>query len=450
MPLDCNEMSLENRPLSTEGYQIPTDNKKMAPPITELNVNSISLDCESQSTLCTEPQDDFESILCMEYLPESDCLDFPRDWLVPLLPDSKNSVESYELYALSTEIVTLKDRVTNLESELRHLSTDRNRAVTEKSTRYVSAMIINIESDHLNGTEPDSRMNSDDYTDTENSELNESIEQSSDTMEDSHLNESVEPSPVYGTETTESSEGNESVKQSTHTPMLRDNNEAPVSDTSGNSSNIDLNSLFGESSSQMENENKNDSRDGSERINSLKLESEPTTEKSTKCALCQGTHSIWKCEIFKSYNLDSRWKKAKELGLCFRCLGVRHKASSCKKTKICGINKCRLSHATLLHDENRRKMLRESKAKQRGERDVCPPAASGADDEPPEQCYPPGGENNLLGEPPDLIEPSGGDNGEIFSSFETLAPSIGTDEDKQVTDLCHWLMPIPTVDPGGS
>ncbi len=364
---------LGNGPLATEGegYELPTDSGH-------------------------------RSILSIEDLPCDSYKDmgFPREWMIPLLPcDGKVDSEN-EIQALRTELDALKDRVSQLESKQRQYSSMDTlySAVTEKSTRYVSAIMIDISrnanADELNGigNELDRR--------------NESVAQS---MEDFPLNESVEPSLVYGTDEESSElnefvepttlERNESVEQSaTDVPVLHGNRENPAS----HASNIDLSDLFEEPNSQMDEEN-----------------DRQTTESgsSIKCAMCKSdAHSIWKCEAFKYLNMESRWKKAKELGLCFRCLGAKHKALTCKKTKTCGINKCRLNHASLLHDETRRRAKRKISHSS---------------------------ENNAV-----HCEPSGGENEE--NKNLTPVPYFGTVEDKQVIDLCYWLMPIPTVDPGGS
>ena len=461
---------------------------------------------DSESVLCTGYQENNGSVLCIDSLPQSDHLnsnemsremgplpsdnygkmDFPREWRVRWLPVGGSNEN--ELHALSSELAALRDRVAWLENALKHVTSDKKQCnLTESKGHFVSAFSIpvnyetdgqidSVDNDHndaeISSVESDSEsyrnratldlenhsngignkskrhVDNNNYPGmAESFEGNESIEQSGDTMEDIHLNESVEPreensklnESVYGTDA-ESRDRDEFLQQTaSDVPVLQDNRERSASDASS----VDLSNLFGESHSQM---------DGDNSVvvdqHSMNGAGQPTV----KCALCQGTHSIWKCENFKSYNLDSRWKKAKELGLCFRCLGVRHKASSCKKTKICGINKCRLSHATLLHDENRRKMLRDLKTRKSVDRRISLPAAdAGVSDGSFDSA------RNDEDEPPDHIEPSGDENGEI-SDFENPVPSEGYSHDvtetKSDMDLMSWLMPIPVpavdVDPGGS
>ncbi len=85
---NSNLKGLGSDPSTTEGYELPTD---------------------------------IESILDVEHLPESyNNLEFPREWMLPLLPFGVNSNLSGshedELHALRTEIAVLKDRVSELET----------------------------------------------------------------------------------------------------------------------------------------------------------------------------------------------------------------------------------------------------------------------------------------------------------------------------------------------
>ncbi len=76
-----------------------------------------------------------------------------------------------------------------------------------------------------------------------------------------------------------------------------------------------------------------------------------------RCAFCQDcTHSIHSCEYFGYLQVGDRWNVAKKLKLCFRCLNNEptHLGKHCMESKVCGINRCRLSHHQLLHDERRR------------------------------------------------------------------------------------------------
>ena len=82
-----------------------------------------------------------------------------------------------------------------------------------------------------------------------------------------------------------------------------------------------------------------------------------------RCAFCQDcTHSIHSCEYFRYLQVGDRWNVAKKLKLCFRCLNDKHFGKDCPRTRVCGINRCRLSHDRLLHDEKRRQNMRNSRA----------------------------------------------------------------------------------------
>ncbi len=91
-------------------------------------------------------------------------------------------------------------------------------------------------------------------------------------------------------------------------------------------------------------------------------EAECVHSKKKVCTHCGGMHPITTCNDFKSLSLDDRWKRARQLNLCFRCLSQRTRSSghlgrNCPNTAICGIKHCKLSHARLLHDEHRRQLI---------------------------------------------------------------------------------------------
>ncbi len=91
-------------------------------------------------------------------------------------------------------------------------------------------------------------------------------------------------------------------------------------------------------------------------------EAERVHSKKKVCTHCGGMHPITTCNDFKSLSLDDRWKRARQLNLCFRCLSQRTRSSghlgrNCPNTAICGIKHCKLSHSRLLHDEHRRQLI---------------------------------------------------------------------------------------------
>ena len=70
---------------------------------------------------------------------------------------------------------------------------------------------------------------------------------------------------------------------------------------------------------------------------------------SQTCKFCNGPHGIWHCKTFQELKECDRWEKAKELKLCFRCLGYDHMGGFCKRSRVCGIQGCRRTHHRLLH-----------------------------------------------------------------------------------------------------
>ncbi len=83
------------------------------------------------------------------------------------------------------------------------------------------------------------------------------------------------------------------------------------------------------------------------------------------CVFCQGSHHIRSCEYFKYLQVADRWALAKKLNLCYRCLESSHYGLNCPQSKMCGVNRCRLTHNELLHDEEKRKNLQKLKATRR-------------------------------------------------------------------------------------
>lgn len=69
-----------------------------------------------------------------------------------------------------------------------------------------------------------------------------------------------------------------------------------------------------------------------------------------KCVVCSGTCQILtECQRFKDLPVEDRWKKAKELPLCFSCLKGHHQVGKCFKKHRCGIDRCDKHHNSVLH-----------------------------------------------------------------------------------------------------
>lgn len=72
-------------------------------------------------------------------------------------------------------------------------------------------------------------------------------------------------------------------------------------------------------------------------------------KRNKNCGVCNNEHETYQCEVLKSLDIPSRWAKAKEKNLCFRCLRNNHRGSECKRYKKCNINGCVKTHNRLLH-----------------------------------------------------------------------------------------------------
>ncbi len=80
------------------------------------------------------------------------------------------------------------------------------------------------------------------------------------------------------------------------------------------------------------------------------------------CAFCQEAHTIRSCGYYQYLQIGDRWRVAKKLGLCYRCLEKSHFVRDCLQSRTCGVNHCRLTHNRLLHDEGKRNSRRKLKA----------------------------------------------------------------------------------------
>ena len=67
------------------------------------------------------------------------------------------------------------------------------------------------------------------------------------------------------------------------------------------------------------------------------------------CPLCNETHGIWACDVFKKQTVSQRWVTAKKHRLCYRCLSTGHSCQNCSRTRQCGIDNCSSNHNRLLH-----------------------------------------------------------------------------------------------------
>ncbi len=163
------------------------------------------------------------------------------------------------------------------------------------------------------------------------------------------------------------------------------------------------------------------------------------------CVFCQELHSIQHCDYFKYLQVSDRWSVAKKLNLCYRCLDKSHYGLNCPQSKMCGINRCRLTHSVLLHNEEKRKGWRKLRAERHHVTSPSEPSGESEVNEPigpisnldlfdDEYLLPEGQSNRIKA-------PSGGNNMCNLDSFdETRSPHEGetvacdrkTDQEKMV------------------
>ena len=104
-------------------------------------------------------------------------------------------------------------------------------------------------------------------------------------------------------------------------------------------------------------------------------------KRKKKCAVCEETHPIWWCSTFKVKSADEKWRLAKKLGLCYRCLGDDHLGNACKRSKSCHIGGCKENHHYLLHREKSPLPRIETKKEESKEGDKKKDNGSGCDTE---------------------------------------------------------------------
>lgn len=78
-----------------------------------------------------------------------------------------------------------------------------------------------------------------------------------------------------------------------------------------------------------------------------------TVHQESCCLVCNADHMIEMCETFKGLNVNNRYTKAKQIGLCFACLKRGHRTANCKidNSKLCV---CKRKHHPLMHYETKK------------------------------------------------------------------------------------------------
>ncbi|KAJ6639535.1 hypothetical protein Bhyg_12281 [Pseudolycoriella hygida] len=79
-----------------------------------------------------------------------------------------------------------------------------------------------------------------------------------------------------------------------------------------------------------------------------------------RCTICRkNCKFVQDCEVFKSFQIDQRWKAIIDNKLCRKCL--RRHSGFCRATKECGVNNCTYKHHSLLHNDQRHKPNQDQK-----------------------------------------------------------------------------------------
>ena len=76
-----------------------------------------------------------------------------------------------------------------------------------------------------------------------------------------------------------------------------------------------------------------------------------TNQRTDVLEACEQNQPIWQCEKFKDMSVKKRWDKAKQHKMCYRCLEQNHVGRACTRSRICGMNGCKETHNTLLHED---------------------------------------------------------------------------------------------------
>jgi hypothetical protein len=75
-----------------------------------------------------------------------------------------------------------------------------------------------------------------------------------------------------------------------------------------------------------------------------------STDYNSSCKVCQGNHSIYKCQSFNSKDEAAKTESVKKLNLCFNCLQSGHSINKCPSNSRC--RTCNGKHHTLIHRES--------------------------------------------------------------------------------------------------
>ncbi|KAL0810831.1 hypothetical protein ABMA28_010141 [Loxostege sticticalis] len=76
--------------------------------------------------------------------------------------------------------------------------------------------------------------------------------------------------------------------------------------------------------------------------------SQPSSSTLRSCHVCQGSHRVYECPVFKAKSIDDKMSTVESLKLCHVCLRQGHKPQRCKLSGGC--KTCKERHNTLLHE----------------------------------------------------------------------------------------------------
>ena len=79
------------------------------------------------------------------------------------------------------------------------------------------------------------------------------------------------------------------------------------------------------------------------------------TKPAVRCPLCEASHWLTHCELFKAKSFEERHQLARKKGLCENCLRSGHMAHDCPKESLCQVSNCKFKHrkhSTFLHPKS--------------------------------------------------------------------------------------------------
>ena len=118
--------------------------------------------------------------------------------------------------------------------------------------------------------------------------------------------------------------------------------------------------------------------DGSKKTSSFMTSAGQDRRKQKPCILCNDTHRLFYCQVFKSMKPTERLALVRQHKLCVNCLLDNHSVETCRKQSVCSVPGCNARHTKFIHinDEDVRSSPREvvnNQTKVNGKVDVIVP-----------------------------------------------------------------------------